>query len=334
MLLEHTYYCFNILDMKKLRFFGVLLLSSLGGHAQDSLEIFLKNQPVIDMHFHITKGFEDNEKYNDRKADIDSAKLDWVVENFDQNNIVLVVGGGNLKYSQMYAQADTRIWAGLIFPCRDAVEQDAPCEKEFLTENELREVYRVGKLKSMGESFYNYYGIPPTDERLAPYWKIANEFNLPVGIHSDSGPPMERAQKENPNYNPAYANPELLKPILEQYPELRIYLMHFGNEYSNEAIELMKAYPQIYCEISAVSMFLPKRVWEVNLKKLYEEGLGDRLMFASDYFGTIEKNLNTINNIDWLTEEQKKDILYHNAARFLGLSQEKVAADYERVKER
>lgn len=302
-------------------------------YGQDPLEVFLKNQPIIDMHFHITKGYKDNEVYNNRGLEIDSAKLDWVIENFDENNVVLVIGGGNLKYASMYAEADERIWAGLIFPCRSTVEQDEPCYKEFLDEEELREVYKNGKLRSMGESVYNYYGIPPTDERLSPYWKIASEYDLPIGIHSDSGPPIEKAIKENPGYNPAYANPVLLKPILEKYPDLKIYLMHYGNEYSDEAIQLMKSHPQIYCEISAVSMRLPKQVWEPNLKKLYEAGLGDRLMFGSDYFGTIEKNLQIIFDIDWLTDNQKREILYNNAARFLELRQDLIDNHYEMVKQ-
>lgn len=319
--------------MKKLMLiFSTIICIIFNGSAQQSSEQFLQNQPIIDMHFHITKGYESNEMYNNRSTDIDSAKMNWVIENFDENNIVLVVGGGNLKYSQMYAEADERIWSGLIFPCRSTVEQDEPCYKEFLSEEELRKVYQEGNLRSMGESLYNYYGIPPTDERLAPYWKIAAEYDLPIGIHSDIGPPVDSAKAENPNYNPSYANPKLLKPILKKYPALKIYLMHYGNAYSNEAIDLMKAYPQIYCEISAVSMFLPKQVWESNLKKLYEAGLGDRLMFASDYFGTIEKNLEVIYNIDWLSDEQKKDIFYNNAARFLELTPEEIETHYETAK--
>ena len=277
--------------------------------AQDNIDEFLKNQPIIDMHFHITKGFEDNEVYNNRKVDIDSSKLDWVLDDFNKNNIVLVLGGGTLKYANMYAEVDSRFWAGLVFPCMKTVKQDEPCDKEFFNELELREIYKTGNLKSLGESMFNYYGIPPTDNRLEPYWKIAEEFNIPVGIHADIGPPPEKMNKEEkPNYNPAFANPELLKPILAKHPNLKLYLMHYGGGYSKQSLELMKLYPQIYCEISAISMFAPKEVWEPQVKKLFNEGLGDRLMFASDYFGTVRKNIEIIYNMDWLTEKQKRDI--------------------------
>jgi uncharacterized protein len=108
--------------------------------------------------------------------------------------------------------------------------------------------------------------------------------------------------------------------------------MHYGGSYSDEAIELMHMYPQIYAEISAVSLFAPKIFWERNVKKLYEEGLGDRLMFASDYFGTVKENIEIIYSMDWLTEEQKRDIFYNNAARFLELTSEQIQEHHERVR--
>lgn len=300
--------------------------------AQDNIDDFLKDQPIIDMHFHITKGYEDNEVYNKRKADIDSAKIDWIIEDYKNNNVVLALGGGTLKYAKMYVETDSLFWGGLVFPCMKTVEQDEPCDKEFFNEFELREIYKTGKFKNLGESMFNYYGISPTDKRLEAYWKIAEEFNVPIGIHADIGPRPEKVNKEErPNYNPIFANPELLKPILEKHPTLKIYLLHYGGGYSEQALELMKLYPQIYCEISAVSLFAPKKVWEPNVRKLFNEGLGDRLMFASDYFGTVRKHIEIIYNIDWLTEKQKRDIYYNNAARFLNLTESEIEEHRNKV---
>ncbi|WP_162339627.1 amidohydrolase family protein [Cyclobacterium salsum] len=298
---------------------------------QGVLAKFMEGQPIIDMHFHITKGYVDNEQYNKLNSNIDLAKLQWVKDDYAQNNVVLALGGGNEKYAQLYAESDL-FWAGLIFPWSNLVEQDQPCETEFSSEKALREYYESGLFKSMGESMYNYHGIPPSDPRLDPYWKIAEEYVIPVGIHSDTGPPSVD-EKERPHYAPEYANPELLKPILEKYPRLKIYLMHYGGSYSDEAIELMHMYPQIHYEISAVSLFMPKIIWESSVKKLYVEGLGDRLMFASDYFGTVKENIEIIYSMDWLTEEQKRDVFYNNAARFLELSPEQIQEHHEMVRQ-
>lgn len=78
-------------------------------------------------------------------------------------------------------------------------------------------------------------------------------------------------------------------------------------------------------------MFLPKQDWEPNVKKLFDEGLGDRLMFGSDYMGTIRKNIEIIYNLEWVTDDQKRDIYYNNAARFLNLTETQIKKHHEMV---
>ena len=49
-------------------------------------------------------------------------------------------------------------------------------------------------------------------------------------------------------------------------------------------------------------------------------GFGKRVMFGSDqgdWPGVIEPAIAIVEGAPFLTEEQKRDILYHNAARFL-----------------
>jgi len=51
-------------------------------------------------------------------------------------------------------------------------------------------------------------------------------------------------------------------------------------------------------------------------------------MFGSDQMiwpETIELAIDAINSADFLTEEQKRDIFYNNAARFLRLSEKQIA---------
>ncbi|WP_224485377.1 amidohydrolase family protein [Robertkochia aurantiaca] len=298
---------------------------------------FMRGQPVIDVHVHLTKGIEGNEVYTNgtfqEGPQLDEVRLQYLQYEFNNNNVVLAIGGGVPKYAALYGKKEPRIWSGLIFPCSKLVDDEEPCEKEFLGYEELKALYDEQGFRAMGESLYNYYGIPPTDPRLAPYWKFAAERNLPVGIHSDSGP-NRVDEKERPHFNPEFANPEALRPVLDQYPNLKIYLMHYGNDYTDEAIALMNDYPQIYCDISAISILLPKRLWEQNLRKLYAAGLGDRLMFGSDYFGTTRQHLKAIFDIGWLYEEQKRDILYYNAARFLELSEEEIRQHHAWVRPR
>ena len=64
-----------------------------------------------------------------------------------------------------------------------------------------------------------------------------------------------------------------------------------------------------------------------------EAGLGKRLMFGSDQMWwpeTIDLAIDAIESAPFLTEEHRRDIFYNNAARFLRLSDEQVAAHHGR----
>ncbi|MEP6509712.1 MAG: amidohydrolase family protein, partial [Gemmatimonadales bacterium] len=59
-----------------------------------------------------------------------------------------------------------------------------------------------------------------------------------------------------------------------------------------------------------------------QLKRLVDAGFSRRIMFGSDQMiwpQTIGLAIKTINEAPFLTDQQKRDILYNNAARFLRL---------------
>ena len=312
------------------RIFFALLFPLLSLHGQDSLDLFLENQPVIDVHIHITKGYADNADYNGIDPDIDRAKVEWLRDELDRNNVVLALGGGPMDYALLWPQWDERYWSGPRFPCNALREQDEPCPEELPDIELLDSLYRNGTLKYLGETSFHSMGILPTEERFDAYWALAEKYQIPIGFHADAGP-FKRNMEETPHWNEAYGNPLLLLPVLAKYPNLKIYLMHYPGRYFEECLQLMQQYGQIHCELSAVSMFAPKAQWEPKVKKLYAAGLGDRLLFGSDYVGTIRQNLEIIYDLDWLTEQQKRDVFYNNAARFLGLSEEVIRTHRQRV---
>lgn len=292
---------------------------------QDELHQFMANQPVIDVHLHATAGVEDSPYY--RGDDLDQAILDFTLGEMETNNIVLALTGGTKEYADKWGAADNRFVVGPTFPCFDGLDPNMFACEEFPDLETLRASYISGQYGSMGELYYVYYGIPPTDERMDPYWALAEEFEIPVGVHADSGPPsLMREEGCCPEFNGEYGDPLLLEPVLDKYPNLKLYLMHYGNsDYKDAAIALMKKYENVYCEITAVSLFAPKMFWQSSVRELFEEGLGDRLMFGSDYAGTITDNIEIIYSLDWMTEDQKRAVFYENAARFLELGEEDIA---------
>ena len=108
---------------------------------------------------------------------------------------------------------------------------------------------------------------------------------------------------------------------------MRVYVMHAGMPMVDEMIMLLNAHPQVFVDISADNWGVPRKEFHFILKRLADAGYGRRIMFGSDQMvwpQTIEVAIDAITSADFLTEEQKRDILYNNAARFLRLTNEQI----------
>lgn len=56
-----------------------------------ALNTFLEDQPIIDIHIHIYKGYSENKLYNEIDSNISRAKIKWMTSELAQNNIVLAL---------------------------------------------------------------------------------------------------------------------------------------------------------------------------------------------------------------------------------------------------
>lgn len=86
----------------------------------------------------------------------------------------------------------------------------------------------------------------------------------------------------------------------------------------------MLSHPQVYVDVGFIDWVLPRKASHRYLRGLVEAGFGKRVMFGSDQMiwpEAIELGIEAINSAEFLTEEQKRDILYNNAARFLRLNE-------------
>ena len=77
-----------------------------------------------------------------------------------------------------------------------------------------------------------------------------------------------------------------------------------------------------------ITWHIPRGAFYRYVRGLVDVGLEKRLMFGSDQMDwpeTIDWAVEAIQSGDFLTSEQKRDILYGNAARFLRLSEAEIA---------
>ena len=183
----------------------------------------------------------------------------------------------------------------------------------------LRADYLAGKLGAMGEVTTQFQGLSPNDPALEPYFALAEELDLPVGVHM--GPGTQRGASP---LRMSLGNPLELEEVLVRHPKLRLYVMHAGWPYLQEIKALLHNYPQVYVDLATLPWMWPREEFHYYLKGLLRAGYGKRLMFGSDQLfwpEAIEMAIEGIESADFLTEEQKRDIFHNNAARFLRLEQ-------------
>jgi len=187
----------------------------------------------------------------------------------------------------------------------------------------LRDEIKAGRIQVMGEIATMYDGIPPNDPILEPYYALAEEMDIPVLIHC--------CGTSAPN-SPAYCThgkPLLLEGVLKRHPNLRIWLENAGYPYLDEITVLMMMHPNVYCDVSTITWLTPSEAFYDYLGRLVKAaylGFGlpivKRVMFGSDQMQwpeTIDWAVERIEQAPFLTEEQKQDIFYNNAKRFLRL---------------
>jgi uncharacterized protein len=183
----------------------------------------------------------------------------------------------------------------------------------------LRKEKAAGRLDVLGEIGSQYEGIAPDDPRMEPIYALAEELDVPLGLHLHPGPPGATSIGF-PKIRPSFGDPLRLEDVLVRHPRLRLYVMHAGWPMLERTIALLYAYPQVYLDVAVINWTQPRAEFHRYLRGLVEAGYGRRVMFGSDQMvwpEAIEMGVAAIQSADYLTPQQKSDIFYHNAARFL-----------------
>lgn len=194
-----------------------------------------------------------------------------------------------------------------------------------------------GKIGVLGELLFVYTGDHPDDARMSAYWALAAKYDVPVAVHINRGPPPGAGPRSDPRCCPGFngemGNPALLRRVLERHQGLRIVLQHVGPPgpltFDEETRALLTDYRTVYFDMSIINSTLSPEAHEAELKRLINAGFGDRIMFGSDT-RPAAPILRRLESIKWLTREQRKAILYDNAARFLRLDPQTIARHHAR----
>jgi len=278
-------------------------------------------QPIIDMHLH-AYGLDDGEPpavnpvTGQPSTARTSAELrDMSLAALKRYNIVKAVASGPPEIVDQWREADPdRIIAGAFVYDTNPLPDLA----------ELRVDIQAGRVQVLGELVLQHLGIAPNDPCMEPYYALAEEMDIPVGIHTGIGPPGTPYDPCCPNFRVTLGNPILVEEVLIRHPRLRIYLMHGGAPYLQETKAIMAVYPQVYVDLATINWILPREEFHGYLRELIVAGFGKRLLFGSDQMvwpEAIGMAVEGIESAAFLTAEEKRDIFYNNAVRFLRLDE-------------
>jgi predicted TIM-barrel fold metal-dependent hydrolase len=184
----------------------------------------------------------------------------------------------------------------------------------------VRNMIKRGEIQIIGELGTQYMGTTLDSPEYEPFMTLAEECDIPVITHCGLGLPGGNSGK----YRVSLGNPLIYEDVLVKHPKLRICLAHAGWPMADEMIALLFNYRNVYVDISYISYCVPKEDFRNYLKRLVDAGFSKRILFGSDLLlwpEVIDLAINSIKTADFLSDQQKQDIFYNNAVRFLKIKQ-------------
>ncbi len=237
-----------------------------------------------------------------------------VLAEMERLNVTAVVFGDPKSVQKWKEAAPARVIPGTSFSNGLTPGQRLPID-------ELRKHFTQDGFKVMGEIGLQYEGISPSDPSVDSYFALAEELDIPVAIHMGTGG-SGRANITVPKFRGSMGDPLLLEGLLARHPKLRVQVMHAGYPMIDNMLTLLQANSHVYVDVAGLIWSYP--IKEVNryIQRLVDAGFEDRVMFGTDQMiwpKLMAYSISIIQNADYLTPQQKRDILYNNAVRFLRL---------------
>lgn len=236
--------------------------------------------------------------------------LAQTIQKMNVHNIKYAVVSGPIESLELYTKADKRFIPGY---------QDF--EDTLIPVSQFEEFVKTGKIKIFGEVMAVYKGKTLADSSYQPYLAICEKYGIPVAYHS--GGSFPNAQNLGwPKYRIKLGDPFLIEDVLVKYPKLKVYLMHAGENFYENTLRMMDGYPNLYADLG-VEMWLHPMTKDFAIKFLKsakEYGFLERVMFGSDQMvwpEAITSSINFLNALDFLTKDEKQNIFYNNAKKFL-----------------
>ncbi len=185
--------------------------------------------------------------------------------------------------------------------------------QEYL--DEVRDYLKEGSVRGL-KLYPGYEPFYPFDPKLEPVYALAEEFGVPVMIHS--------GDTYDPKGKVKFAHPLHIDEVAVDHPHVNFVICHIGNPWIRDCMEVVYKNKNVYTDISGLVLgdFTDRfeRYMRQQLHDMLLYGVeADNVLFGTDWpISSMESYLEFMEEIKLPAKEMDK-IMYENAARLFKL---------------
>ncbi len=177
--------------------------------------------------------------------------------------------------------------------------------------DELRTLLEQEAIKGL-KIYPGYEPFYPADSKLAPAYALAEEFDVPVMIHTgDTYAPTGKVK---------YSHPLNVDELAVDFPRVKFVICHLGNPWFRDCMEVVYKNDNVYADISGLVLGNFTDRFEEYMRKQLQEMLlwgmnPSKVLFGTDWpISTMESYLGFMDELK-LPYKDKRLLFYENAAK-------------------
>lgn len=177
--------------------------------------------------------------------------------------------------------------------------------------DELRSLLQQKAIKGL-KLYPGYEPFYPADAKLLPVYQLAEEFDVPVMIHT--------GDTYSPRGKVKFSHPLHIDEIAVDFPRVKFVICHLGNPWLRDCMEVVYKNENVYADISGLVLGDFSDRFEEYMRKQLQEmllwGMNPRkVLFGTDWpISSMESYLRFMDELR-LPAVDKRLMLAENAAR-------------------
>ncbi|MCR4376437.1 MAG: amidohydrolase family protein [Acidobacteria bacterium] len=180
---------------------------------------------------------------------------------------------------------------------------------------ELRSLLGAGAIKGL-KLYPGYEPFYPADPKLVPAYELAEEFDVPVMIHTgDTYAPSGKVK---------FAHPLHVDEVAVDFPRVKFLICHLGNPWFRDCMEVVYKNENVYTDISGLTLGEFNDRFEAYMRQQLKEMIlwgvdPNRVLYGSDWpLASMESYLAFMEELA-LPSRDKDLMFFENAARLFKL---------------